>query len=241
MEDAPVHDGTGRPARYTGMIYSMFRPSDDATLFPFLIPSNLFAVQSLRQLAEMADILLRDLNFASECRTLAHEIEQGVKKFGIARHPVYGEIYAYEADGYGNVVFMDDANVPSLLSLAYLGIHHPSDDIYQRTREFVLSSDNPWYIRGQAGEGIGSPHTGKENIWPMSVIMRALTSRRDEEILFCLKQLVDTHAGTYFMHESFHKDDPSRFSRSWFAWANTLMGELILKVYQEKTYLLKSI
>jgi meiotically up-regulated gene 157 (Mug157) protein len=241
MEDAPVHDGTGRPARYTGMIYSMFRPSDDATLFPFLIPSNLFAILSLRQLAEMADTLLHDTDFAAECRTLANEVEQGVKKFGIARHPNYGEIYTYEADGYGNVVFMDDANVPSLLSLTYLGIHHPNDDIYQRTREFVLSTDNPWYIRGQAGEGNGSPHTGKESIWPMSLIMRALTSRRDEEILFCLRQLANTHAGTYIMHESFHKDDPLRFSRSWFAWANTLLGELVLKVYHEKPYLLKSL
>lgn len=241
MEDAPVHDGTGRPARFTGMIYSMFRPSDDATLFPFLIPSNLFAVKSLRQLAEMANAVVRDPDFANECLSLASEVENGIQKFGIAQHPVFGKIYAYEADGFGNVVFMDDANVPSLLSLAYLGINRTDDEIYQRTRDFVLSHENPWYIKGQAGEGNGSPHTGKESIWPMSIIMRALTSRRDEEILFCLQQLIDTHAGTYFMHESFHKDDPYRFSRSWFAWANTLFGEWVLKIYQDKPYLLKSI
>lgn len=154
MEDAPVHDGTGRPARFTGMIYSMFRPSDDATLFPFLIPSNLFAVKSLRQLAEMANAVVRDPDFANECLSLASEVEKGIQKYGIAQHPVFGKIYAYEADGFGNVVFMDDANVPSLLSLAYLGIHQSEDDIYQHTRDFVLSHENPWYIKGQAGEGM---------------------------------------------------------------------------------------
>lgn len=241
MEDAPVHEGTGRPARFTGMIFSMFRPSDDATLFPFLIPSNLFALKSLRQLAEMVEVIFHNHDFARECLSLAHEVEQGIHKFGIAQHPVFGEIYAYEADGFGNVVFMDDANIPSLLSLAYLGIHQPNDDIYQRTRDFVLSAENPWFVKGQAGEGLGSPHTGKGNIWPMSILMRAFTSQRDEEILFCLRQLVEIHAGTYFMHESFYKDDPYRFSRSWFAWANTLLGELILKIYQEKPYILKSI
>lgn len=241
MEDAPAHNGTGRPARFTGMIYSMFRPSDDATLFPFLIPSNLFAVQELRHLAEMSEHILHDADFAGECQRLASEIESGIKKFGIARHPVHGDIYAYEADGFGNVVFMDDANVPSLLSLPYLGIVSMNDPLYQQTRAFLLSPDNPWYLKGQAGEGNGSPHTGKEHIWPMSIIIRALTSQRDEEILFCLRQLGDTHAGTYFMHESFHKDDPMRYSRSWFAWANTLFGELILKMYHEKPYLLKSV
>ncbi|MGC8865964.1 MAG: glycoside hydrolase family 125 protein [Bacteroidales bacterium] len=241
MEDAPVHEGTGRPTRYTGMIHSMFRPSDDATLYPFSIPSNLFAAQALRQLEEMARIILKDSVLAQECNNLASEVEAGIRKYGQAMHPVFGEIYAYEVDGFGNGVFMDDANVPSLLSLAYLGIHKPTDEIYSRTREFVLSPENPWFLKGQAGEGNGSPHTGKENIWPMSIIMRAFTSQRDEEILFCLKQLLDTHAGTYFIHESFHKDDPYRFTRSWFAWANTLLGELIVKLYHEKPYLLKSI
>jgi meiotically up-regulated gene 157 (Mug157) protein len=42
-----------------------------------------------------------------------------------------------------------------------------------------------------------------------------------------------THAGTGFMHESFHKNDASNFSRKWFAWANTLFGELIVKLYDE--------
>ena len=79
-------------------------------------------------------------------------------------------------------------------------------------------------------------------IWPMSLIMRALTSDDDAEIRRCVEMLVNTDGGTGFMHESFHKDDPSKFTRPWFAWANTLFGELILRLADEgKTDLLNSI
>jgi hypothetical protein len=233
MEDAPAHGGTGRPARFTGMLYSMFRPSDDATLFPFLVPSNLFAVQSLRQLAEMAREVLSDPVFENECSHLADEIESGIRSHGRRNHPVYGEIYAYETDGYGNAVFMDDANVPSLLSLSYLGIHHPDDGIYRNTRNYLLSRDNPWFISGKIAEGNGSPHTGKNSIWPMGIIIRGITSTEPSEIKRCLGMLCQTHAGTYFMHESFVNDNPAKYTRAWFAWANTLFGELVLKVHRE--------
>lgn len=233
MEDAPVHQGTGRPARFTGMLYSMFRPSDDATLFPFLVPSNLFAVQSLRQLAVMAGEILADAALENECRQLANKIENGIRAHGRRIHPVYGEIYAYETDGFGNAAFMDDANVPSLLSLSYLGIHKPDDEIYRNTRKFLLSRDNPWFISGKIAEGNGSPHTGKHSIWPMGIIIRAITSDDPSEIKHCLGMLCQTHAGTYFMHESFVNDNPAKYTRAWFAWANTLFGELILKIHRE--------
>lgn len=233
MEDAPVHQGTGRPARFTGMLYSMFRPSDDATLFPFLVPSNLFAVQSLRQLAVMAEEILADAALDNECRQLANEIENGIRAHGRRIHPAYGEVYAYETDGFGNAVFMDDANVPSLLSLSYLGILKPDDEIYRNTRKFLLSRDNPWFISGKIAEGNGSPHTGKHSIWPMSIIIRAITSEDPSEIKRCLGMLHQTHAGTYFMHESFENDKPVKFTRAWFAWANTLFGEMVMKVHRE--------
>ena len=70
-------------------------------------------------------------------------------------------------------------------------------------------------------------------IWPMSIIMHALTSSNDEEISRDLRMLRDTDGDTGFMHESFHKDDPSHFTRKWFAWANTLFGELIVKLEKE--------
>ena len=135
---------------------------------------------------------------------------------------------------------MDDANVPSLISLSYLGIHKPDDELYQRTREFVLSNRNPWYKKGRFAEGMGSPHTGRGSIWPMGIILRALTSTDDHEIKNCLEMLKITHANTGFMHESFNPDNPENYTRSWFAWANTLFGELIVKLWNERPHLLKS-
>ena len=239
MIDAPPYNGTGQPIKPVGMICSMFRPSDDSTIFPFLIPSNLFACRSLRQLSSIYSDALHDAEFAGECSALAGEVESAVQKYAVTEHLDFGEIYAYEADGFGNKIFLDDANVPSLISLAYLGIHQPADPIYRNTRRFVLSGSNPFYLAGNAAQGQGSPHTGKENIWPMGIILRALTSTDEAEIVSCLRMLKSTHAGTGFMHESFHKDDASRFTRKWFAWANTLFGELILKLHQENPGLLK--
>jgi meiotically up-regulated gene 157 (Mug157) protein len=145
-----------------------------------------------------------------------------------------------EVDGFGNCLFQDDANVPNLLGLPYLGAVSTNDKIYQNTRRFVLSDSNPYFFRGKAAEGIGSPHTLVNQIWPMSIIMRAMTSNNDQEILAQLRFLKATHAGTGFMHESFDKDDASKFTRKWFAWANTLFGELLLKIERERPHLLKS-
>lgn len=238
MMDAPVFGGTGRPIKPNGFICSMFRPSDDATNLPFLIPSNIFALISLRQLAEIYQDVLMDSAFAEKCTALADEVEQAIMSDGIADHPVFGKIYAYETDGFGNHLFMDDANVPSLMSLAYLGAHIPEDEIYQNTRKFLLSDDNPYFLHGKAATGQASPHTGKDMIWPMGIILRAMTSTNDGEILLCLRMLKNTHAGTGFMHEAFNKDDASKYTRSWFAWANTLFGELIIKVGNERPHLL---
>lgn len=235
--DAPPFRGTGQPVKPTGMICSMFRPSDDSTVFPYLIPSNLMAVQALHQLADIFRRGLHDEMFAADCESFAREVETGVKTYGIVEHPGFGKIYAYEVDGYGGQILMDDANVPSLMSLAYLGVHSADDPLYVNTRRFLISNANPWYLTGNAAEGQGSPHTGKRAIWPMGIILRALTSTSDEEIAHCLQLLKTTHAGTGFMHESFDKDDASLFSRKWFAWANTLFGELVLKLADQRPLL----
>ena len=239
MTDAPVHNGVGRPIKPVGLICSSFRPSDDATNLSFLVPSNLFAVQSMKQIAEFYSDVYKDKEFAKECSDFAKEVQKAIDKYAVEKHLNYGKIYAYETDGFGNHLFMDDANVPSLLSLGYLGVHKPSDGIYKRTRKYLLSDDNPWYLKGKFAEGAGSPHTGPNTIWPMGIILRALTSTDADEIQLCLHMLKNTHAGTGFMHESFNKDNPKDFSRSWFAWANTLFGELIIKVYNEYPELLK--
>ena len=229
--DSLPQGGYGNPTRPCGLIHSGFRPSDDACIFPFLIPSNLFAAQSLDQLAEVAAAEWSDSGFANECRGLAGEVRAALGTHGTAQHARHGEVWAYEADGFGNHLFMDDANVPSLIALPYLGCCAPDDRLYRNTRAFVLSDDNPYFYRGSAAEGLGGPHSGLGMIWPLGIILRALTSQDEEEMRQCLAMLKRTHAGTGFMHESFAKDDAASFTRKWFAWANTIFGELILKLY----------
>jgi meiotically up-regulated gene 157 (Mug157) protein len=160
----------------------------------------------------------------------------------VVKHPKFGRIYAYEVDGFGNAFMMDDANIPSLLSLPYLGSVSAKDPIYKNTRKFVLSEWNPYFFKGEAGEGIGGPHIGLEVIWPMSIIMRAFTATDDEEIRMCVEMLMNTDAGTGFIHESFYKDDATDFTREWFAWQNSLFGELIVHLVEAgKLDLLNSI
>jgi uncharacterized protein len=229
--DSLPQNGYGNPTRPCGLIHSGFRPSDDACIFPLLIPSNLFAVTALRKLHEIHTTELHDSAAARDCADLGAQVGEALARYATAVRPTYGEIYAYEADGYGDQLFQDDANVPSLLSLPYLGCVKVDDPLYQRTRRFLLSGDNPYFYRGKAAEGLGGPHSGLNMIWPLGIITRALTSRDETEIAACLAALKATHAGTGFMHESFSKDDASKFTRSWFAWANTLFGELILHVH----------
>jgi hypothetical protein len=236
--DTRALHGYGYPVNPVGLICSAFRPSDDATVFSFLIPSNFFAVVSLRQAAEMLKAISNDSDTAEKLVELSNEVEKSLQEHAIVNHPVHGDIYAFEIDGYGNHLLMDDANVPSLLSLPYLDAIDPSDPVYLNTRNFVWSKENPFFFQGKAAEGIGGPHVGMDMIWPMAITMRGLTSSDEQVIKDCIKSLKDTHGGTGFMHETFHKDDPKDFSRKWFAWANTLFGELLWKTYQEKPHLL---
>lgn len=231
--DTKCCNGMGNPVKPGGLIASSFRPSDDATTFEFLIPSNFFAVTSLRKAAEILDTVNQDTLMAGECRALADEVETALKENAVVYHPKFGNIYAFEVDGFGNSYLMDDANVPSLLALAYLGDVAPDNPVYRNTRRFVLSDSNPYFFKGTAGEGIGGPHIGYDMIWPMSIMMRAFTSTDDNEIRDCIVMLMNTDAGTGFMHESFHKDNPENFTRAWFAWQNTLFGELILKLIHD--------
>ncbi len=231
--DTMNNGGWGNPVNPVGLIASAFRPSDDATTFQFLVPSNFFAVTSLRKAAEILATVNKKPELAEKCKNLAQEVETALKKYAIFNHPKYGQIYAFEVDGFGNQYFMDDANVPSLLAMPYLGDMDVNDPIYQNTRKYVWSKDNPYFFKGTAGEGIGGPHIGYDMIWPMSIMMKAFTSRDEKEIQTCIKMLMDTDAGTGFMHESFNKDNPEKFTRAWFAWQNTLFGELILKQVNE--------
>ena len=237
--DTVAGAGYGNPIRPVGLIVSTFRPSDDATTFPFLVPSNHFAVVSLRQLAEMSPALGLGDDFAARCLALAAEVAAALDEYAVVAHPALGPVWAYEVDGFGNRHHMDDANVPSLLSLPYLGACARNDPLYLRTRDFVLSDQNPYYFQGRAATGVGGPHAGMDRVWHLSLIMQALTSTSDAEIAGVLDTLKHTHADTGFMHESFHKDDPTDFTRAWFAWANTLFGEVVLTVLEERPHLLR--
>ena len=231
-KDTKSWGGFGAPVRPCGLICSSFRPSDDASVLEFLIPSNFFAVSTLRKAAEILEGPCKQGKLARECRTLADEVAGALEEYAVVEHPKYGKIYAYEVDGFGSAILMDDANVPSLLAMPYLGCVSANDPVWQNTRRFVLSTDNPCYFEGTALKGVGGPHVGLGWVWPMSIIMQAFTSSDDAEIRDCIRTLLSTDAGTGFMHEAVWKDDPAKFTRSWFAWANTLFGELILDLYQ---------
>ncbi len=231
-------NGYGYPVKPVGLICSAFRPSDDATIFMYLIPSNFFAVVSLTQAAEMVRQVSKDDMLAADLSALAAEVDAALKKYAIIDHPEYGKIYAYEVNGYGSYNLMDDANVPSLLGLPYLNALAKEDPIYQNTRKMLLSLNNPFFFKGIAGQGIGGPHAGRDMIWPLGIIIRGLTSTSDQEIKQCIEMLKNSNAGTGFMHESFHKNDASKFTRKWFAWANTLFGEFLYETYKTKPHLL---
>jgi meiotically up-regulated gene 157 (Mug157) protein len=201
------------------------------------------AVTTLRKAAEILTVVNKDNDLAAQCTALAGEVEGALAIHATYEHPKHGTIYAYEVDGFGNYYLMDDPNVPSLLAMAYLGDVDINDPVYQNTRRFVWSEDNPYFFKGKAGEGIGSPHIGRHDmIWPMSIMMKAFTSQDDAEIKACIELLLNTDAGRGFIHESFHKDDPTELTREWFAWQNTLFGELIIKLIDDgKLNILNSI
>jgi meiotically up-regulated gene 157 (Mug157) protein len=174
--------------------------------------------------------VLDDAGLADRARALAAGIEAGVRTWGIVEHPTYGRIYAYEVDGLGGAVLMDDANMPSLLSLPLTGGIAIDDEIYRNTRAFVLSPDNSTHTAGTHAVGMGSPHTPAGHVWPIAFAVQGLTSDDDAEKRRILDLLARTHAGTFRMHESFHVDDPTIFTRAWFSWADSMFCELVLDV-----------
>ena len=226
--DTLVRDGQGPPTAPTGMVWSGFRPSDDACTYNYLVPANMMAVVTLAQAAELAQAVFSDSSLASSALGLRDEIETGIQQHTIIEHPKHGPMYAYEVDGLGHHLLMDDANVPSLLSIPYLGYRPATDPIYQNTRAFLLSQDNPAFFTGTHTQGIGSPHTPGRRVWPIALSMQGLTSLDAHERRALLNTLERTTAGTGFMHESFHVDDPNDFTRPWFAWANSLFAEFVI-------------
>ncbi|MBV9647007.1 MAG: glycoside hydrolase family 125 protein [Candidatus Eremiobacteraeota bacterium] len=226
-----LHDGKrgeATPTGYTGMIWSGFRPSDDACKYHYLIPAEMMTVVALGELEEIERVIYRNLLKANRAETLREEVQTGIQTYGVIFTPNYGYVYAYEVDGLGNSVIMDDANIPSLLSAPYLGYTKPDSFIYQNTRKFLLSRDDPYYYVGKVARGIGSAHTNDGYVWPLAIIMQGLTAGNDGERRDVLGELLASDPGDHLLHESFDPSDPQRYSRKDFGWPNALFSEYVL-------------
>lgn len=231
QEDTLPFDGKGSPVGYTGMTWSGFRPSDDRCTYHYLVPSNQFASVVLGYVAELAPFLGLSQEEIELAATLKDQIQAGIEHYGIIQNAQGQAVYAYEVDGLGHASIMDDGNVPNLLSLPYLGFCSEDDPIYVATRQTVLSPENPYYYSGKLASGLGSSHTWDQYIWPISLSMEGLTTSHKVEKARILDLLVNTDAGTNQMHESFHVDDDSRYTREWFSWSNMMFCELLLDYF----------
>ncbi|KAI0200908.1 glycoside hydrolase family 125 protein [Astrocystis sublimbata] len=229
--------GIGNPVKSgTGLVRSAFRPSDDATIYQLFIPANM---QFSSYLGRSAKIMKsHDADVAGKMDSFAERVKDGINKYGKVNHPHFGEIFAFEIDGFGSSNLMDDANVPSLLSAPILNFLDVSDATYQNTRKFVLSTWNPYYMHGPVINGTGGPHVGPGKAWPMSIITELLTSDDDDEILTGLRTLVSSTDGLGLIHESVDTFNASQWTRQWFSWANGLFGEMLLGLKDRKPDLL---
>ncbi|MCR6514783.1 glycoside hydrolase family 125 protein [Clostridium sp. LY3-2] len=225
--DTLCNNGLGTPVSYTGMTWSGFRPSDDACEFGYLVPANMFASVALRYVEEIAKEIYKDEELENRAKKLRSEILKGIKEYGVVKNEEFSAIYAYEVDGLGNHNFMDDANVPSLLSIPYIEFEDSNSELYKNTRKFILSKNNPFYYEGKVAKGIGSPHTPERYIWHIALSMQGITSNDEEEIKDLVNTLISTDAGTGFMHEGFNVDNSNEFTRDWFAWSNSLFAHFI--------------
>lgn len=215
----------------TGLIWSGFRPSDDACVYGYLIPSNMFASVVLAGLSEIADVIYHDKTLAAEARSFSEEIRSAVTKYALLHTADSQDLfYAYEVDGYGQYFVADDANLPSLLAMPWFGYCAPDDPYYRNTRKVVLSDMNPYFYEGAQLRGIGSPHTPPRYVWHIALGMQGLTADDPEEKAEMLRRMALSDAGTGCMHEGVNVDDPSQFTRSWFSWANSVFCELAMDI-----------
>lgn len=232
-ENCPATDtlsrgGRGAPVKPgIGLIWSGFRPSDDACAYGYFIPGNMFAAVTLERVAQIAEAVYGDGALAGEARALAGEIRRAIGEHAVLSYE--GKpFYAYEVDGFGHHLVMDDANIPSLLSLPLLGWCGAEDGLYLNTRSAILSARNPYYYAGKRLRGIGSPHTPPNYVWDIALAVQGLTAADPREKLACLRMMAENDGGTGMMHEGVHVDDPNRYTRPWFSWANAMFCELVM-------------
>ncbi len=208
--DSLSNEGYGAPVGFTGLSWSGFRPSGDACELGYLIPANAHAAVVLRRLSELSDEAYPDSGTKENAATLAEDIEAALRTWAIIG--ATGEsVLAYEVDGLGAYVLMDDASVTSLLSLPYLGWCAADAPLYLRTRAHVLSAANPWFVAGREASGMGSSRTRAGYVWPLAIAIEALTSIHEDDVHVALELLESTDAGAGVMHEAFDANRPARF------------------------------
>lgn len=234
------NDGIGNPVQSgTGLVRSAFRPSDDATIFQFLIPANMMFSRYLNSSAQIMNAIPGQTDLANEMSALASSLHSSISDHGITSNSRYGNIYAYEVDGYGSQNLMDDANIPSLLSAPFLGYLDEEDEVYQNTRKFILSASNPYYMQGPVINSVGGPHDGPGYAWPMASIVRIFTTDNDTEITNALQEILSSTDRLGLIHESINTRNQSDWTRQWFSWANGLFGQMVLDLENRKPQILK--
>ncbi|MGI6392322.1 MAG: glycoside hydrolase family 125 protein [Candidatus Izemoplasmatales bacterium] len=225
------------------LIWSGYRPSDDVCHYKYFISGNMFAVATLEKMAILFENLGLDDELRLEMEDLAEEVRTAIETYGVYDHPVYGKIYVFETTGLtsdsgsaAEKILADAANIPSLLAAPWLGYLEVDDQVYQNTRAFILSDDNPYYHEGTYASGIGDPHDSiyHENpalpvVWHMALAMQGLTATDPDEIDLMLAYMKNTTAGTYVMHEAFNANNPSQYTRDFFTWPCALYAELYLR------------
>lgn len=220
-------NGRGSAVKYTGMVWTGFRPSDDPVRYHYNIPDNMFAAVVMRDLTSIARDVWHDPRMAENAWGLSVEIQRGIEQYGTVHLDGFGRIYAYEVDGRGHANLMDDANVPSLLSIPYFGYLPKTNSLYLATRKFVLSPRNPYFFSGKYAQGIGSPHTPHGYVWPLALCVQALTATSQDEVNKVFGWIAVSDVGDHRLHESFNADWPEAYTREDFAWPNAMYAELV--------------
>jgi meiotically up-regulated gene 157 (Mug157) protein len=237
----PINECNGSPHRGgLGLVRSFQRPSDDSCIYQYLIPSNMMYSVALAAAAPiMAAVQPPTANLTSWMQAMSASIRAGIEAHAVLPDAKYGPIYAYEIDGYGSAISMDDPNLPSLLSAPFLNYTSRHSPVYAATRARILSRDNPYYAWGPVISGVGSMHTLPGRAWPMANIMAILTSEDDEEIARHLQWVLQSTDGYGLVHESVHAHSAGVWSRQWFSWANGLFGQAVLDLERRRPWVLR--
>lgn len=225
--DQLSHDGYGAPVKSIGMSWSGFRGTDDACKYGYFIPANAHAVVVLNWLSRTA----RDFGkfeLAERSAITSKSINSAIKKYGLVGK-LGKKYYAYEVDGFGNHLDIDDPAIPNLTALPYLGYCSTTDRSYRNTRARAFSPANPNFVSGKFLHGLDSIHTPKNYVWPIANAIFGLTAADPREALESLELLERTDNGTGVIRESINIDDLSEFTRDWFPWGDLTYAHLALK------------